>query len=333
VPTSILLGQLQSVELREAWQSEAGDFTPWLASKDNIALLGKTIGLDLEVESQEQSVGQFRADILCKDTASQTWVLIENQLERTDHTHLGQLITYAAGLEAATIVWVAAEIRDEHRAALDWLNQITGDDFSFFGLEVELWRIGDSPMAPKFNIVCKPNDWSRHIVSAAKSAADGSLSENQQLQLEYWTAFREYMLSAGGVVKPTKAHPQGFMDFSLGKAGIWLETSINVRDQKIAVLIIVGTEQSTAYFKLLELDRKKFDNTFGEPLDWVERPGKKQQLIRIRLEGADPKNRSDWRRQHTWIHDKLQRLHKTFSSAVKSLDAADYTVDEDEANE
>ena len=318
------LGQLQRVDLREAWESESGDFTPWLASEENIALLGEAIDMELEVESQEQSVGQFRADILCKDTANQGWVLIENQLERTDHGHLGQLITYAAGLEAATIVWVAAEIRDEHRAALDWLNHITAEQFMFFGLEVELWRIGDSPMAPKFNVVCKPNDWSRSVISAAKTAAEGTLTENQQLQLEYWTAFRDHMISAGGVVKPTKAHPQGFMDFSLGKSGIWLEASINVRDQKITVLIIVGTEHSMAYYKQLEATRDDFETTFGQPLDWVERKGKRQQIIRIRLDKADPKNRSDWKNQHGWIHDRLQRFHKTFSSAIKSLDATDY---------
>lgn len=327
------LGQLQRVDLREAWESESGDFTPWLASEDNIALLGEAIGMELEVESQEQLVGKFRADILCRDTANQGWVLIENQLEKTDHGHLGQLITYAAGLEAATIVWVAAEIRDEHRAALDWLNHITAEDFMFFGLEVELWRIGNSPMAPKFNIVCKPNDWSRSVISAAKTAADGTLTENQQLQLEYWTAFREHMISSGGVVKPTKAHPQGFMDFSLGKSGIWLEASINVRDQKITVLIIVGTDHAMAYFKQLEANRDEFDKNFGEPLDWVERPGKRQQLIRIRLENADPQDRIDWKKQHAWIHEKLQRFHKTFSTAIKSLDNDSYAADDDEADE
>lgn len=318
------LGQLQRVDLREAWESESGDFTPWLASAENIALLGDAIGMELEVESQEQSVGKFRADILCRDTANQSWVLIENQLEKTDHGHLGQLITYAAGLEAATIVWVAAEIRDEHRAALDWLNHITSEQFMFFGLEVELWRIGDSLMAPKFNVVCKPNDWSRSFITAAKSAAEGTLTENQQLQLEYWTAFRDHMISAGGIVKPTKAHPQGFMDFSLGKSGIWLEASINVRDRKITVLTIVGTPHSMAYFKQLEATRDDLEKTFGEPLDWVERPGKKLQFIRIRLDNADPGNRGDWKNQHGWIHEKLQKFYWTFSSAIKSLNAADY---------
>ena len=162
------MGRLERVDLREAWGTEDGDFTPWLAREENIALLGDAIGIDLEVEAQEKQVGPFRADnILCLDTATtdKHWVLIENQLYRTDHTHLGQLMTYAAGLDAVSIVWIARQFilrkTDEHRAALDWLNEITDEEIRFFGIEVELWRIGDSPPAPKFNIVSKPNDWTK----------------------------------------------------------------------------------------------------------------------------------------------------------------------------
>lgn len=326
----IEMGRMVRVDLREAWTTEDREFTPWLAKEQNISLLGEAIGLELEVEGQEQGVGPFRADILCKDTASQTWVLIENQLEKTDHKHLGQLITYAAGLDVATIVWVAAEIRDEHRAALDWLNENTSDDFSFFGLEVELWRIGKSPIAPKFNVVCQPNDWTRTITSVSRQGNRGDLTETQQIQLEYWTALRAYMLENPGQVKPTKAHPQGFMDFSLGRSGIWLEASIRVRDKGIAVLLILGGRDAEAHFKLLEADRKKFEAKFGEPLDWREQSGKKQKHVLIRLEEADPQDRGDWPQQHAWLHDKLERLHATFSEAAKALDAADYEPEDED---
>lgn len=168
------LGRLQKVNLREVWLSEAGNFTPWLAQEENLSLLGEAIGIELELESQETGVGPFRADILCKDTATDNWVLIENQLERTDHTHLGQLITYAAGLNAVTVVWIAERFTEEHRAALDWLNERTDEHINVFGLEIELWRIGDSPVAPKFNIISQPNDWSRTIKQAASS---GEMSE------------------------------------------------------------------------------------------------------------------------------------------------------------
>ena len=137
------LGRLERVDLRTAWQHEATGFTPWLACEKNLEVLGETLGLDLELEAQEKEVGPFRADIICKDIETERWVLIENQLERTDHTHLGQLLTYAAGLGAVTVVWLAARFTDEHRAALDWLNAITTEDFRILRARdriVEDWR-------------------------------------------------------------------------------------------------------------------------------------------------------------------------------------------------
>ncbi len=132
------LAQLQKVDLREVWKSEPGDFRPWLADPGGLKLLGDTIGVDLELEAQEKDVGSFRADILCKNIADNTWVLIENQLETTDHTHLGQFLTYAAGLDAVIIIWIAKRFTDEHRATLDWLNEVTGKNINIFGLGVEL---------------------------------------------------------------------------------------------------------------------------------------------------------------------------------------------------
>ncbi len=158
------LAKLERVDLRTAWKSEPADFTPWLAKEENLALLGETLGMTLVLEEQEKDVGPFRADILCKEPQTDQWVLIENQLERTDHTHLGQIITYAAGLNAVTVVWIAASFTEEHRAALDWLNEITGEGADFFGVQVELYRIGDSPAAPHFTFASKPNAWSKRVL-------------------------------------------------------------------------------------------------------------------------------------------------------------------------
>jgi len=206
--TTPSLGRLEKVNLRKAWENESTSFTPWLAQPENIVLLGEAIGLDLEVEAKEQAVGPFRADILCKDTESGAWVLIENQLEKTDHTHLGQLMTYAAGLDAVTIVWLAERFTEEHRAALDWLNRITDDKFTFFGLEIELWKIGESSMAPKFNVVSKPNDWSHSVKEAAQGLLTSGDTIIQKLHLEYWSAFKIYAEGSRGlkVQKPTIQH-------------------------------------------------------------------------------------------------------------------------------
>jgi len=188
------LGRLERIDdIRKVWANEAQDFTPWLAEEDNLRLLGEVIGIELELEGKEKSVGPFSADILCKDTATNDWVLIENQIERTDHTHLGQLLTYASGLEAVKIVWIATKFTEEHRATLDWLNEITREDFHFFGLEIELWRIGDSPVAPKFNIVSKPNDWSNSV----RENVDKDLSDTKLMQLEFWTQFKDFLEEKG----------------------------------------------------------------------------------------------------------------------------------------
>lgn len=138
------LGLLEQVDLKNVWNNEPKEFTPWLAKSENLQLLGDVVGIELELEAQEKMLGPFRADILSKDTVNNQWVLIENQIERTDHAHLGQLLTYASGLKAVIIVWIARRFTDEHRAALDWLNEITDSRINFFGLEIELWRIGDS---------------------------------------------------------------------------------------------------------------------------------------------------------------------------------------------
>ena len=146
--TTQALGRLQRVDPRSIWLHEALNFTPWLAREENLAILAEALGMELRLESQEQGVGPYRADIVCLEPLSGHKVLIENQLEKTDHVHLGQVITYAAGLEAVTVVWVSTRFTDEHRAAIDWLNSISGEDYRFFALEIELWQIGDSAPAP-----------------------------------------------------------------------------------------------------------------------------------------------------------------------------------------
>jgi hypothetical protein len=179
------LGKLRQVSLREAWPTEDGNFTPWLAKPENISLLGDALRWELEVEAVEHWVGSFRADILARavDEAEHR-VVIENQFGRTDHGHLGQILTYLAGIDGAkTVVWIAENIQADHRAAIDWLNANTDETFSFFALEIELWRIGDSAPAPHFKVIASPNYWakSNHVASkdAASDVVDGARSQQR----------------------------------------------------------------------------------------------------------------------------------------------------------
>ena len=212
------LGKLERVELRKIWETEAQDFTPWLATEENLSILADTLYMELELEAQETNVGQFRADILCKNTDDGSWVLIENQLERTNHKHLGQILTYAAGLHAVTICWIAESFTEEHRATLDWLNEISGERFQFFGLEIELWRIGDSSPAPKFNVVSRPNDWIRSVTEET-SPRGKSLTPTKLQQRDFWAALMKQLRDTKSPVRSKKPQAQPWMGFSIGRAG------------------------------------------------------------------------------------------------------------------
>ena len=328
--TSEPMGRLERVDLNEAWETEDGDFTPWLAEEENIALLGDAIGIDLEVEAQEMRVGLFRADIVCLDTASldNHRVLIENQLYRTDHTHLGQLMTYAAGLDAVTIVWIARQFTDEHRASLDWLNDITGEEIRFFGIEVELWRIGDSPPAPKFNIVSKPNDWTKSTsIERRKSASD--YSPTKLLQLEYWGALQKLMQQRQGNVKPREGQPATWQGFAIGKTGCLLMATVLFKENRIRVELLLEGDDAKKNFALLRKDRDEIEQELGRTIEWSNKPNQKQCSIgRSSRDNCDLMNRDNWPDYLNWMCEELENLYRVFAPRIKNLDASDYIPDE-----
>lgn len=315
------LGRLEKVALREIWPHEAGDFTPWLAQDHNLALLGDTLGLELVLEAQEQEVGPFKADILAKDVSTDHWVLIENQLERTDHTHLGQVLTYAAGLNAVTIVWVAEHFTEEHRATLDWLNEITEEQFQFFGLEVELWRIGASEPAPKFNLVSRPNDWSRTVSAAARQIPFDNLTETQALQLAYWTAFRDDLRAHSKIVKPQKPYPQYWADYSLGHSHFNLSANMDIRKNVIRVLLNIKGPQAKSDFQQLQQDQPAIAAEIHEPMEWRELPNRKSCQITV-SRVADPTQRGDWPAQQAWLREQLEAFYRTFHLRVRQVAAS-----------
>lgn len=324
------LGRLEKINLRDIWTNESGEFTPWLAEEDNLKLLGDTIGIDLELEAQEKDVGPFKADMLCRDTGSDHLVLVENQLEKTDHTHLGQLMTYAAGLSAVTIVWAAQRFTEEHRAALDWLNNITSGEINFFGLEVELWKIGDSPVAPKFNIVSKPNDWVKSGSGARSQFESGSLSETRKMQLEFWTAFKEYILDRDSVVKPQKPFPNHWMSFAIGRSGFWTNALINTRDNRVWCELTLGGPDKSKFFSMLQSEKDKIEAEFGDSLNWRDTPVQKHAHISITYENVDPTDREKWPDLQRWLAEKLEAFHNVFSHRIKNLNIEDYSRDQDD---
>jgi hypothetical protein len=310
------LGRLERVNLDEAWETEAGHFTPWLAQEENLELLGEVLGIDLECEAVEKNVGPFRADILCKDTAENSWVLIENQIAKTDHTHLGQLMTYAAGLNDAeglkvtTIVWISSTFRDEHRAALDWLNEMTVDSVRFFGLEVELWKIGDSLAAPRFNIVCQPNDWKSTVREATESVSVDDDRPSHILRMKYWTAFRSYLQENKSKLRPQKPSKDHWYSFGIGTSQAHTSALLIARDSTIAVELALKMNSKEVFADLYSR-KDAIERAIGAELDWRELPDKKTSRILL-LKDADGSDEKDWPKQFEWLQETLEKFDDVF---------------------
>lgn len=316
------LGKLERVtNIRSIWADEARNFTPWLEKPQNLSQLAEAIGYGaggLEHLSTEQWVGEFRTDILARDAlgAGEGLVLIENQFGRTNHDHLGKIITYAAGFdEARTIVWIAETFRDEHRAALDWLNRNTRREIGIFGIEIELWRIGASDPAPRFNIVVKPNDFLR-----VDPVIDGGKTALKQLYARYWEALATLIKSRKSPLKPQKGLPQQWTNFSVGRTGFTLVASCTEQAGAIRVAFETLHDGAKAAFALLELQRAGIDQAYDGPLAWDVMPGRKQTRISETLTGVDIRAEADWPRQHLWMADRLDRLYAAFRDRVLALE-------------
>lgn len=313
------LSRMERVSLRDVWQNESLNFTPWLSQESNLSLLGETLKLNLSLEGTELTVGPFRADILCKETYLDKLVLIENQLELTDHSHLGQILTYAAGLKASIVIWVCQKFTEEHRAALDWLNENTGNDTHFFGVEVEVWKIGNSLPAPKFNIVSQPNEWSCWINEAVKTFKSGALTETQELYLNYWTEFTSIANGLKGL-KPHSPDTTNFLRFSLGKSNVLFAAKVDMREKFIGVeLYFTGLEAKERFFRLSK-DKDIIEKEIGKMLDWQELPQNMATRILLKHEGIDIYRREEWKDQHIRLCESLRAFQKIFLPIILSND-------------
>ena len=267
---------------------------------------------------------------MCKDTDDDSWVLIENQLATTDHTHLGQLLTYASGLSAVTIIWIAARFTDEHRASLDWLNDITDESFRFIGLEVELWRIDESLAAPKFNIVAKPNDWTRSISRAAKRISEDNLSETNIKQKEFWQLLVNINKENQFHFRMAGPLPRNSIVVHLGKSGIEFKLSINTKKKRVGVAVNLFNHNASAYFNLLARERSEVELELGSKLEWLGNPNQRSSQIVLFLDNVEPLAESKWPELQQWCFDKLLLFEKVFAERLRALDAADWKIDEEQ---
>jgi hypothetical protein len=274
------------------------------------------LGIELEVESTEVAAGPYSADILARDSATGDYVVVENQLGRTDHDHLGKSITYAAVLNATAVVWVAAEFTEEHKKALDWLNDNSSEDVSYFGVLLELWQIDDSKPAVHFNVISRPAEFAR---SAAIREASAPLSDARRLQLDWWTDFRNAILARTDLTSARQPRPRYWYDVPLGRSGIHISCTANTFDNILAVRVYMRSRYNSeaALSQLLD-DKDTIEEEIGEPLVWDASPEARDKVISI-SKSADLRHRNRWPEYVDWMVGMTDRFRKTFKSRVRLL--------------
>ena len=302
------LSKLIKLPLRSIWKHEAQDFTKWLAADENLALLSETIGITLANPQTEVGVGRFSVDILADDDDNNRRVIIENQIEKTNHAHLGQLITYASGLNAELCIWVVARAQQEHEQAIKWLNENTTENVNFFLIEIEAWQIDKSLPAAKFNIVAQPNDWAKAIRQRGRG---GNEATNLQLQQqEFWNKVREYGEENGKYVRSWRnPRPRHWYNVSIGSTSAQLSAKVNSREMSVALDLYIQADADL--FSALELKRTKIENELGYELEWLGLPEKKASIIRVRRSG-DFQDEAQQDALIKWIVDKAEEFTKVF---------------------
>lgn len=309
------LSRLEEIkDLRTVWQDEARDFTPWLSQDDNIALLADEVGLDITVDETESSVGDFNVDIFASETGTERKIIIENQLEDTNHDHLGKLITYASGKSADVIIWVVKHAREEHKAAIEWLNNHTDEKIGFFLCEIKLYRIGTSEPAVKFEVIEKPNDWTKEVKKSE------SANETQRQRYDYWVAFQDYAFKNTQFAdnfKRRKPSMNPWMDFSVGSSACHITVSqIQKRDELDVELYISDNKD---LFRSLFYNKDAIESNAGlPPVDWRELPDRKASRIVIE-KVVTFGDKSQWNAQFDWIIDVMLKMKKAFKDYLRSI--------------
>jgi hypothetical protein len=307
------LGSLEKINLREVWAREDTHFTQWLAKEENISVLLDEIGVSAENIKTEDNAGKFNCDITADEVESGKKIIIENQLEKTDHSHLGQLLTYASSFDASIIVWVVADTRDEHKQAIEWFNKNMTENISFFLVKIEVWKIGDSIPAPKFNIVVEPNDWAK--ITSNKGTTNKELTDTKLEKLKFWEELKDYSDNNPSKLRITrKPRPQHWYSMSIGIRHIGLNFIHNTRTSSIAVDIYIN--QQDIYDKIQS--RKDFfeSKCGGLDLEWLELPEKKASRILTSL-SCDLNNEGLWEEYFKWFIKTGETLLMAINESYK----------------
>jgi hypothetical protein len=309
---SIQLGRLMRIDPRTVWSSEARRFTPWLA--DNLDQLAQVLGMDLELIRREASVGDFFADLLVRDVNRDRVVIIENQLEPTDHRHLGQLITYAAGLDAGAIVWVSPQLRDEHRQALDWLNRRSESDLEFFGVALDLIQVDGSLPAVDFRLAAFPNNWGRRTKAGAKQEA---VSDRRSDYQAFFQQLIDALRDQHRFTDQRAAQPQNWTHFSAGVTGIRYGVTFSSNGLRAELYIdVTGRDLNTAIFEALASEREAIERELGFALSWEALDTRRACRISSYREASAPAE-ADREGALAWAIDRLLKLRSVFGPRLR----------------
>lgn len=307
------LGKLEKIkDLRSVWKHEATDFTTWLSDEENLNTLGEEIGIDIELLSTEAKTGSFSTDILAVEANTTNKIIIENQLEATDHDHLGKIITYASGHDAKTIIWIVKEAREEHRQAIDWLNEHTDEEINIFLCKIELWKIGDSEIAPKFQIVSSPNNWSKTV----KRSLDNEMSATAMLQYDYWTKVKDEIDNNYPMFNSRKPIGQHWYDIAIGSSLANISLHIIARRNEIKVVLWIS--DSKELFDYLYDMKDEIESQLGYELDWISSENNKSSNIVI-VKNTDVHDESKWDENINWHLTKASEFYEVFSDRVKNF--------------
>ena len=316
------LGTLSPVNVREVWAGEARDFTPWLA--ENADQLGEALGMDLIHEQTEAAVGRYSADLVFREVSTDRFVVVENMFDPTDHDHLGKLITYAAGLEASYAVLLSPEFREEHRSALSWLNSVSADDFGFFGVVLEAWRIGDSLPAPRLRVAVKPDNWGRSVRAAhANSEPNERKRTYQRFWGEFLPAFRNRYPGWTRAVAPRKA---SWMTFPSSRSSLLRYSAAFCRSDgrfrlRAEAYIDTGdTETTKAAFDDLHLRKQQIEEAVGENLEWDRIDDRRRSRVSLYFpEEIQVTDEERWLEALPWLVEAMGRMRDAFNPALQEL--------------
>ncbi len=305
------LGKIKEIDIRKVWAHEQYDFSKWLATEENIKELGDTLNLSLTDIETEKFVGAYRCDIICKDELTGKAVLIENQLEPTNHDHLGKIITYASGLDASVVVWIVGEARQEHASAIEWLNKHTDDDLAFFLVEVHAYTIGDSLPAPMFKIIEQPNDFVRSVKATAHG---GELSESQIKRQEFWTMFNEILDQRGKPFNKRKATTDHWYSIAVGSSQCHISIDLVNKEHRIRVGMWIDNNKEM--FDQMHERKEEIEAAAGFKMEWDRLEGKKASVICAYIDGLNFKKQDNYPELMNKVIDMVLAERKAFAQYI-----------------